>query len=232
MTWKDAIIKALESLGGHATLEDIYDKIDEISDKTKTKSYKATIRGTLEKNSSDSEAYDGRTDTFYMYGQKGDGEWGLRSFDDTLIKEKHTEYVTKKAEDFNQNVKHPADKQIVTLEQYKRDLNEEKNKKEKVGYVCEIDKTHETFLSEDGNQYVEVHHLIPLHHQDKFKDASIDIEENMICLCPNCHRMLHHQEISSRKQILKDIYIDRNLEMLLATRGIKVTLDDFLQLST
>ena len=45
-----------------------------------------------------------------------------------------------------------------------------------------------------GLQYVEGHHLIPLSCQKSF-NYSLDVEENVVALCPMCHSKLHHAEI-------------------------------------
>jgi len=61
------------------------------------------------------------------------------------------------------------------------------------GYRCELNPSHETFQSSvTGKNYVEAHHLIPLRAQGDFGDCSLDHEANIICLCPNCHRLMHH----------------------------------------
>ncbi len=79
MTRREEIIEALNLLGGHGTLKEIYEKVAEITDKEMPKSFEAVIRGELEKNSSDSDAYNGRHDTFCLYSEKGRGEWALRN---------------------------------------------------------------------------------------------------------------------------------------------------------
>ena len=59
-------------------------------------------------------------------------------------------------------------------------------------YECEYDKEHESFISRKTNKpYMEAHHLIPMEFQRQFID-SIDIEENIICLCSRCHNKLHY----------------------------------------
>ena len=94
-------------------------------------------------------------------------------------------------------------------------------------YLCEIDKGHEYFKSKASQEnYVEAHHLIPMQAVDKF-DVSIDVEANIVSLCPNCHRKLHHAEFSvvkplvvklheERRSALKKCHIPILLEELLA----------------
>jgi len=49
--------------------------------------------------------------------------------------------------------------------------------------------------------YVEGHHLIPFSQQPNFS-FSLDVDENIVPLCPNCHRLLHHAKFSERKKLL------------------------------
>ena len=59
---------------------------------------------------------------------------------------------------------------------------------------CENEATHLTFTAlKSGKNYVEAHHLIPMEFQGRFR-YSIDIPENVISLCPHCHRAFHHGE--------------------------------------
>ncbi len=89
-------------------------------------------------------------------------------------------------------------------------------------YKCEIDNDHETFLIKDESfNYVEAHHLIPLKYQNDFK-YSLDVESNVVSLCPNCHRMLHHGTVDNIKSRIKVLYDERKDR--LAECGIGVSL--------
>ena len=74
-------------------------------------------------------------------------------------------------------------------------------------YSCEVDNTHPTFIRRSTNYaYTEPHHLIPLAFSDEF-DVSLDVEENIVSLCSNCHNQLHYgKEIDT---ILKTLYNQR-----------------------
>lgn len=76
-TWKDEVKRALINLGGEAPLKDIYDEVRKITDKNITRSYRSSVRESLERDSSDSKAYNGKEDIFYSKGI-GTGIWGLR----------------------------------------------------------------------------------------------------------------------------------------------------------
>lgn len=73
-------------------------------------------------------------------------------------------------------------------------------------FECEIDINHRSFTSKKYyKQYVEAHHIIPISLQDKYKNK-LDKEANIISLCPNCHRTLHHGIKEERETLLDIIY--------------------------
>ena len=60
------------------------------------------------------------------------------------------------------------------------------------GFTCEIDPRHPIFIRKHSDKpYTEPHHLIPLAMQDQF-DVSLDVEENIISICSNCHNEIHY----------------------------------------
>lgn len=86
-------------------------------------------------------------------------------------------------------------------------------------YRCAYDPGHETFYSPTlGGNYVEMHHIIPLSHQDNF-DYSIDVPENIVPLCPNCHRKIHNSDDNSKNEMLKNLYTAERIEGL-AKKGV------------
>jgi len=81
-TWTDIIVTALTNLGGEATLSEIYSEANDILyyndcySKQKNKAKDSTIRGVLQRFSSDfPSAYNGSKDLFH---QISDGVWALR----------------------------------------------------------------------------------------------------------------------------------------------------------
>ena len=77
-------------------------------------------------------------------------------------------------------------------------------------YRCEFDENHETFISKKTKKrYMEAHHLIPVSQAQyiwKKKHANVDCIENIVSLCPICHRAIHHGEFDKKLQILKKLY--------------------------
>ncbi len=101
-----------------------------------------------------------------------------------------------------------------------RDPNIAAHALNKANYKCEINPNHQTFISRTSNQnFVEAHHLIPMNAYDDF-EFSIDIPENIISLCPNCHRLIHHGEEQKVNEILITFFdlrisglIDRDINL-------------------
>lgn len=106
---------------------------------------------------------------------------------------------------------------------YPRDRQTAKNALSHSGYKCEIDCTHPTFLRRNsGKPYTEPHHLIPMEFSDEF-DVSLDVEENIVSLCSNCHNQIHYGQGAEdlikklyelRKDDLKRVGIDITFEKL------------------
>lgn len=98
---------------------------------------------------------------------------------------------------------------------------------EKAHYSCEVDNQHPTFISISAQPYMECHHLIPISSQPKF-EASLDVEENVISLCPLCHRQIHYGTGESRLSMLNKLWRERHSGLL--TRGIDIRYEDFIKI--
>lgn len=72
------------------------------------------------------------------------------------------------------------------------------------GYMCEIDNNHKTFFDKEGKPYFEAHHIIPLNQQNNYK-FELDTLDNLICLCPNCHKAIHYGDYKIKQGIIKRI---------------------------
>ena len=96
--------------------------------------------------------------------------------------------------------------------------------KQQARYKCEFNPEHKTFTSGISNlQYVEAHHLIPMKYQNQF-EKSLDIPENIVALCPNCHRAIHHGTDNCKKEILEKLFRER--KPLLNENGINIQVND------
>ena len=76
-------------------------------------------------------------------------------------------------------------------------------------YKCEYDNSHLFFISDTTDEnYVEAHHLIPMEFQHQFEN-SLDVEANIISLCPLCHKTVHHAVFEEKETILRQLYNKR-----------------------
>ena len=92
-------------------------------------------------------------------------------------------------------------------------------------YKCSVDESHHTFTKKDGTKYMEVHHLIPLEYQHKFK-YKLDTKANLIPVCPLCHKQLHYGRIEDKTPVLTQFY---NLRYeLLQQSGLRVSLEELI----
>lgn len=93
---------------------------------------------------------------------------------------------------------------------------------EKANYKCEANSEHTSFISRlTKRSYMEAHHLIPMSEQDKFEN-NLDVLGNLVCLCPNCHKLLHHGK--EKNKIIEKLYYER-VESL-KSYGIYISLED------
>lgn len=106
---------------------------------------------------------------------------------------------------------------------YKRNSAKAKRAIVYAGYQCNIDGNHESFIAKNGKTYMEAHHLIPMSAQDDFNN-SLDVDANIVSLCPSCHRKLHHGKdigvelkklFDSRVKLLKQSGIDITFDVLM-----------------
>jgi len=82
------------------------------------------------------------------------------------------------------------------------------------GYKCEVRPDVESFNRKVTDfPYVEAHHLVPISAQKKF-EYSLDVSQNVVCLCPFIHRLLHHGTDSKRDSILRQLYDRRKSGLL------------------
>lgn len=79
----------------------------------------------------------------------------------------------------------------------------------KAEFKCEFDKKHDLFISRHTMRpYLEAHHLLPMVLQ-KTTVKKIDTLDNIFCLCPNCHRAIHHSESTFAREIIDTLVENR-----------------------
>ena len=100
-------------------------------------------------------------------------------------------------------------------------------------FKCMFDNSHETFLTMRGTPYMEGHHLIPCttsnaeHFWSKYS-RNIDCVENIICLCPTCHRRIHFGSKEEKDVIITSLY-NKRIRLLTAV-GLNISLEELLSL--
>lgn len=100
-------------------------------------------------------------------------------------------------------------------------------------YTCAINPTHKTFITKNKVPYMEGHHLIPCtvtnseYFWKKF-NKNIDCFENIVCLCPNCHREVHYGEWDNKSEKIKAMF--KKQEAMLKRIGVFISEEELLSL--
>ncbi len=198
MTYKEAIIMSLDALGGHAYYYDIYNKFEEIYDGELSKSWKAIVRATIERSSSDSTIYDGKEDLFESIEGIGNGHWGLRNYNSTSYVE-----LTQEDDEFSEG-------KIALSKHLRRERNVKLIRKAKNKFIadhghlyCEVcGFDFENIYGELGKDFIEAHHLKPI---SQMKDNEKTKVEDILMVCSNCHSMIHRKKPWLTKGQIKKI---------------------------
>lgn len=100
-------------------------------------------------------------------------------------------------------------------------------------YTCQIDSSHKTFQTTRGVSYMEGHHLIPCTaaNAENFWNKygkSIDCLENIVCICPTCHRAVHFGDKPTKEKMVKRMYKQHADQLL--TLGISISEEVLLEL--
>lgn len=105
---------------------------------------------------------------------------------------------------------------------------------EKYGYKCFFDQfateenehqAHELnyFKTKKNLTYLEGHHMVQMENS-KFFEKDVDVIENIIPLCPNCHRKIHNADKATVMKMLR-LYYDNSNKRELIRKGIFVDID-------
>ncbi len=89
---------------------------------------------------------------------------------------------------------------------------------EKANYICNCnDSKHFYFESIDLHNYVEGHHVVPMNRQEEYyfdENINLDIPNNIVPLCPNCHCQIHLGSRQARIKIISELYIRNKARLL------------------
>ena len=157
-----------------------------------------------------------------QFGKKYDkySTWIFNSFldigllskdkDRYFIDEKYKEYVSELLKDdlkeffINKSLGY-IDRGIKHYK-YKRNITLVKETLKKSNYKCFFNEAHNTFISKSTKkQYMEVHHIISMSFQNSFK-KDLNCIENLISVCPTCHRKIHLSVNDEKKILLEDMF--------------------------
>jgi len=103
---------------------------------------------------------------------------------------------------------------------YARDRKKATRRMELENFKCEHDNSHNLFISRSTKKpYLEAHHLIPMSLQ-KNTETSLDTLDNIFCLCPHCHRAIHHAEKNVTKNIIDSLINKRPIVLNILKNNI------------
>ena len=110
---------------------------------------------------------------------------------------------------------------------YPRDPNVAARAIVNAGHACalaDLASPHLSFIAQRTKRnYVEAHHLVPMSRQGEYTH-SLDVEENIVALCPTCHRKAHLGMPSEKASILRRLLSLRAGG--LSSRGIQADLPE------
>lgn len=94
-------------------------------------------------------------------------------------------------------------------------------------YTCSVNNDHISFTSrKTKRRYVEAHHLVPMSWQ-KNSTKNLDRVVNIVALCPNCHRLIHHGDDEERRAIILKLFTDRKEALI--EKGIEISIEQLFE---
>lgn len=115
---------------------------------------------------------------------------------------------------------------VNNIKVYQRDRQTSINALAHAYFLCEINNEHPSFLRKKSKiKYTEPHHLVPMSYSDKF-DVSLDVEENIVSLCSNCHNQFHYGD--EIEKLLSKLYNERKADLELV--GIYISFNELVEM--
>lgn len=90
-------------------------------------------------------------------------------------------------------------------------------------YKCQVDLSHKSFITPSGMPYMEKHHLISMKFYEEYENDLDDIN-NIVSLCPNCHRQIHLGDKKDVSKIIEILFTKQ--KDLLTSSGLSINLDE------
>lgn len=112
----------------------------------------------------------------------------------------------------------PITPEVKSKKTYKRDASIGRAVIEDSNFLCEVGGVaHKSFIANTTKkEYMEPHHLIPISEISNFwlrYNVNIDCPENIVCLCPNCHKQIHLGISQDKKRLLKQLFDKKQKEL-------------------
>jgi len=171
------------------------------------------------------ERYSQDIETISVYNTESATILGMEKIEDSNIEneiiQKIPVYEKEKLLEKNNRVPFLNDLQRKN-NRYSTDYRLSKTALANASFLCEIDNTHKTFKTKYKIDYAEAHHLIPMKEQKNYLNVNIDRTENIICLCPTCHKAIHYAEVSYRNEKIMKMFNKRK-ELL---KNVGINFDD------
>lgn len=181
---------------------------------------RSSFRYHVYKRAADVADFTGKTPHIFYYKKEDEA-------DEALVTELKADALTGAPSQYQYTgqAKDKADPiEVAGHKVYPRDRQTAINALSHADYLCEIDGAHPTFLRRNSSKpYTEPHHLIPMAFSDEF-DVSLDVEENIVSLCSNCHNHIHYGQ--GAEELLAKLYYERYTA--LKKVGIEISLDKLL----
>jgi len=145
-----------------------------------------------------------------------------------------TGYSSQEEIDNSSNRRPEAGNGTGATRRYKTDTKLAKTALERANHKCELEaivpnRTHTTFKTNTTDNYTEAHHLIPMKAQASFgEDKNLDRIENIISLCPTCHRAVHYGTRDEKVPLLQALYNARKTALENCQDNITIDFDDLI----
>lgn len=173
-------------------------------------------------------------DVWYVYTKGGEIYIGSTTPDEWTAYHGISEDEEKELEDDSiyqgaiNSLPTPKMQKLTETLKYPRNYSMAQKCLESMDFKCEIDKSHITFTSRSsGRPYMECHHIIPLSAQGRF-EVSLDVEQNIVVLCPQCHRHIHHAISAERNALIEKLLASR--QDGLESQGIKISTEELISI--
>ena len=95
------------------------------------------------------------------------------------------------------------DKQISNTVKYERSVYIKEYAKKIANGFCQLCENEAPFKDKQGNGFLEVHHIQYL------SQGGSDTIDNVVALCPNCHRKMHHLELDVDIKKIKEKALEK-----------------------